>query len=346
MCNIAGYVGTKQAAPILVDMLKKQEGLAGGYYTGIVTYHEGQFYSYKLTGDTQKLLDTYDVLNMPGTIGIIHSRSKSGGGDEWAHPFIGRDLEGNVLNYYVANGSTGYFSYLKEEFARLAQELFDEGYQYDSRVFLEEERYQTLRDGSKVHMSDVKAQEIARAMSGGMAAAAAMELCYCKVPSELVGLMLMTHTPGGIAYAATNMPMAAARADHGMYLASTALALPEDGRYVQQLPVNAAGYVYADRFEMVPFKNPPADLAMMDAGVIRRAYNIVENELKTGEKSCKELRVAVKAAIFGDAYAPTLRTVYEVLYAMHREGRITLRNAQVEGAFPHLTAPKTFISLK
>ena len=345
MCNIAGYVGNKQAAPILVEMLKKQEGLAGGYYTGIVTYHEGTFYSYKITGDTQYLLDHFDVMNMPGTIGIIHSRSKSGGGDEWAHPFVGRDLEGHIVNYYVANGSTGYFSYMKEEYTRLAQELYDAGYQYDSRVFLDDNHYQTLRDGSKVHMSDVKAQEIARAM-GTMSTAAAMEMCYCKVPSELVGLMLMAHTPGAIGYAATNMPMTIARADHGMYLASAALALPEDGRYIQQLPVNASGYVYADRFEMVPFKNPPAELLQMDANVLCQAYNVVENELKTGEKSYKELRVAVKKAIFGDQYAPVTRTVYEVLYAMQREGRISLRNVRVEGAFPHLTAPKIMISFK
>jgi len=27
MCNIAGYVGTKPAAPILIEMMRKQEGL-------------------------------------------------------------------------------------------------------------------------------------------------------------------------------------------------------------------------------------------------------------------------------------------------------------------------------
>ena len=345
MCNIAGYVGTKQAAPILVEMLKKQEGLAGGYYTGIVTYHEGTFYSYKLTGDTQKLLDTFDVLNMPGTIGLIHSRSKSGGGDEWAHPFVGRDKEGHVLNYYVANGSTGYFKYLDAENNRLAQELEDEGYRYDSKVFIESDRYQTLRDGGKVHMSDVKAQEIARCMAQGMNAAAAMEACYCRVPSELVGLMLMAHTPSAIAYAATNMPMTVAKADHGMYLASAAVAMPEDARYVQQLPVHASGYVYADRFEMIPFKQTTAELPEIDANVLCKAYKIIENELSTGEKSYKELRVAVKP-IFGEGFAPTTRTVYEVLYAMKKEGRIAMHDVRVEGAFPHLTAPKTMIAFK
>ena len=42
MCNISGYIGNQQAAPILIEMLRKQEGFCGGYYTGIVTYHEGK----------------------------------------------------------------------------------------------------------------------------------------------------------------------------------------------------------------------------------------------------------------------------------------------------------------
>ena len=44
MCNIAGYVGEKRAAPILIEMMKKQEGFAGGYYTGIATIHKGKIY--------------------------------------------------------------------------------------------------------------------------------------------------------------------------------------------------------------------------------------------------------------------------------------------------------------
>ena len=53
MCNIAGYVGNgkKEAAPILLEMLRAQEGFAGGYYSGIATVHEGRIYYAKLTGD-------------------------------------------------------------------------------------------------------------------------------------------------------------------------------------------------------------------------------------------------------------------------------------------------------
>ncbi|MBQ2273110.1 MAG: glutamine--fructose-6-phosphate aminotransferase, partial [Clostridia bacterium] len=89
MCNIAGCVGSRRAAPILLEMLRRQEGFAGGYYTGIATIHEGRIYSAKLTGDVSKLISDTDAADLPGTIGIIHSRSKSGGGDPWAHPFLG-----------------------------------------------------------------------------------------------------------------------------------------------------------------------------------------------------------------------------------------------------------------
>lgn len=81
MCNIAGYVGTKRAAPILIDMIKREEGLDGGFYTGIATIHEGKIYYAKLTGDADKLVAMTNAPSLPGTVGIIHSRTQSGGGD-------------------------------------------------------------------------------------------------------------------------------------------------------------------------------------------------------------------------------------------------------------------------
>ncbi|MBQ6824951.1 MAG: hypothetical protein IJP27_09880 [Clostridia bacterium] len=74
MCNIAGYIGSRPAAPILLEMLKKQEGLAGGYYTGIATLHQGKIYCTKLVGDVDALIRETEAANLPGTGGIIHSR--------------------------------------------------------------------------------------------------------------------------------------------------------------------------------------------------------------------------------------------------------------------------------
>ena len=44
MCNIAGYAGKCAAAPILIEMLRKEEGFDGGFYTGIATVHEGKIH--------------------------------------------------------------------------------------------------------------------------------------------------------------------------------------------------------------------------------------------------------------------------------------------------------------
>src|SRR5690554_4670985 len=105
MCNIAGYVGYRRAAPILIEMMKKQEGFGGGYYTGIATLHENKLYYAKVVGGVSELLKNTDAENLPGTIGIMHSRSNSGGDREWAHPFISCDEK----MAYIANGSVGFF---------------------------------------------------------------------------------------------------------------------------------------------------------------------------------------------------------------------------------------------
>jgi len=36
VCVIAGYVGSRRAAPVLLEMIERQEGLAGGYYAGLL----------------------------------------------------------------------------------------------------------------------------------------------------------------------------------------------------------------------------------------------------------------------------------------------------------------------
>ena len=59
MCNIAGYIGSKKATPILFEMIKKQEGYAGGYYAGIATIKDNKILSHKLTGSIDMLENTF-----------------------------------------------------------------------------------------------------------------------------------------------------------------------------------------------------------------------------------------------------------------------------------------------
>lgn len=74
MC-ILGYNGTKPAAPLLIEMLRRTEGMDAGCYTGIATLHEGKIHYRKLAGNLDRLLAETDAIELPGSIGIIHSRT-------------------------------------------------------------------------------------------------------------------------------------------------------------------------------------------------------------------------------------------------------------------------------
>ena len=74
MCNIAGYSGNQAAAPILLEMLRRQELYDGNVSTGIATIHEGKIYSKKIVGTVDEFLQEFDLSEFPGTIGIAHTR--------------------------------------------------------------------------------------------------------------------------------------------------------------------------------------------------------------------------------------------------------------------------------
>lgn len=344
MCNIAGYVGTRRAAPILIEMIRRQEGLAGGYYTGLATIHEGRIHYAKLTGDTDRLLAETNAASLPGTIGIIHSRSKAGGGDEWAHPFVDA-ARGDPTIAYVANGSLGCFAHRQEEFCALSAELIDAGYPMLSRARIDHGKYPRLPDGTTVHMSDAMCQLIARNIDRGLPPAEAMEAAFCTMPSEIVGLLLALSEPDSIAFTRINMPMNLAFADHGAYLGSAALAFPDDGTEPQALPPCSTGRVWRDRVEISPYRQPPAQVAAIDAAVRADAYAAILAALAEGIKSMSELNRAIRPCFGAGDCKPTALLGYDIVAALLRQGRITAEIRRVEGAFPHLDAPKTYFSL-
>lgn len=346
MCNIAGYIGDKRAAPILLDMIRKQEGFAGGYYTGLATIHEGKIYCAKLTGDTARLTENTDAANLPGNIGIIHSRSKAGGGDEWAHPFLG--LRGDeITTAYVANGSMGCFALHSDLFDKLTQGLDDQGYKMLSRAACENTRYPKLADGMAVHMSDVMCQLILRQMNGGKAEDNAMEAAFCEMPNEIVGLMLSLERPDAIVWSRINMPMFAAFAEHGAYLSSTPIAIPADAGEAKLLSACSSGYVYRDGFTTTKFKKAPANVACIDAATVAAAYGKICEALDGGEaKSFPTLRKNVKS-LFADAdCVPAAALTYMVLDSLNKQCKLEIDTVRVDGAADGIDAPRSMISLK
>ncbi len=344
MCNIAGYAGTQPAAPILLKMMLAEEGFGGGYYTGIATVHEGRIYYAKLTGDTKRLIDNTDAASLPGTVGIIHSRSKSGGGDEWAHPFVGTK-NGETQLAYVANGVVGHFAPQRPEQMKIADALLAAGYDMQSRVVLDSKMYNKLSDGTTAHMSDVMCQLILSEMDRGLAPADAMAAAFCGMPSEIVGLLLSLANPDAVTFSRINYPMSVGFADHGAYLATTAIAFPEDAGEPMLLPACSSGCVYRDHMEIIPFKDPPAKVAPITARVRAEAYDAILARLEEGPQMMGALCKAA-ALCFDEAdLRQDAPLAYDILHSLHKADKVRFEQLRVPGAFEHLDAPKIHISL-
>lgn len=309
MCNLAGYIGEKAAAPILVDMIKRQEGFAGGYYTGIATVYESRIYYVKVKGDIKKLLSVTDALNLPGNAGIIHSRSNGGGGDLFAHPFEGK-RGGRVTEVYMANGSMGSFAVSDDEYNDIIKSLLKEGY--------------TFTSGEKPHMSDVMCQLIVRNIHKGLTPDKAIEKAFCTMPNEIAGLMLSLEDTESIFYGRINRPIMISFGSHGAYISTSALAFPNDRGEVFPLPVNSSGYIKKDSFHTSPFKKPPVTVSEID-GLFEKGVEILREELKEGRKNFRQLVKFIKPLFGGNCGQEDL-LCYEALRTLCESGEIIMED--------------------
>ena len=345
MCNLAGYVGTKQAAPILLELIEKQEGLAGGYYTGIATYDNGKIHYQKLVGDTKRLIKNTDAANLPGTIGIIHSRSKSGGGSEWAHPFVGMKDE-EVKIAYIANGNRGKFAIDMQKCSDIIKALDAKGYNSMVKIESDNKNYPVLSDGRRVHMSNAMCELILSKIDEGLTEEKAMESAFIQMPSEIIGLMLSLKNPDRIFYSRINMPMFVGFASHGAYLASAPLAFPEDSKEPALFPALSSGYIKKDGCYIFPYEKSFTDVTEIDSRVIHKTYECVMHMLKTGPKDYYQLRDEVKTIFEKDKCNPYTTVLYEVLYSLKKDNKIKIDVVRCAGAFEDYDAPRTIITLK
>lgn len=125
MCGIVGYVGKKQAAPILLDGLSRLE--YRGYDSAGMAVYDGEKIAISKTTGRLKVLSelTRDGATMPGHIGIGHTRWATHGepSDVNAHPHFNSDQSIAV----VQNG-------IIENYLKLRKILEDRGYRFISET--------------------------------------------------------------------------------------------------------------------------------------------------------------------------------------------------------------------
>lgn len=123
MCGIVGYIGEKQAFPILIEGLKKLE--YRGYDSAGVALvkDQGELNVYKTTGKVANLETLVDGKDIEGHVGIAHTRWATHGEPSVknAHPHV--SMDGNIA--IVHNG-------IIENYQVLKQQLLDRGYMFNS----------------------------------------------------------------------------------------------------------------------------------------------------------------------------------------------------------------------
>ena len=125
MCGIVGFTGKQDAAPILLEGLKKLE-YRGYDSAGIAVCNAGGISLAKVSGRIARLCEkTDDGKNMPGFAGIGHTRWATHGAptDTNAHPHMSCDGRFSVVH----NG-------IIENYMELRQELSSKGYAFASET--------------------------------------------------------------------------------------------------------------------------------------------------------------------------------------------------------------------
>lgn len=245
MCNMAAYAGRNAAAPILFRMLQSQEGLGGGHYNGIATIHEGKIHMIKCIGSTADLLRRHpEVLELPGTVGIAHSRTPGIDSDEWAQPFFAHGEQ--VI--YCANGAAGRFK--GTNYNAIYERDKAEGVRYRTLIPNPAEGYPVMSDGCGIHSSEITANLVRRCLTPGKLLRRAMgEACFEK-KAELAALALAVAEPDTVSAIRINQPLMWGRKEDGFYLATSAFALENEAiDWINPVPAASLMTMGRDKIE-------------------------------------------------------------------------------------------------
>jgi glucosamine--fructose-6-phosphate aminotransferase (isomerizing) len=122
MCGIVGYIGSKEAYPILIKGLKRLE-YRGYDSAGIALMNGGNLSVYKAKGKVSDLEHFAEQKDISGNVGIAHTRWATHGepNTKNAHPHYSQSEELAIIH----NG-------IIENYAVLKQGLMNEGYTFQS----------------------------------------------------------------------------------------------------------------------------------------------------------------------------------------------------------------------
>jgi len=112
MCGIVGYIGKKNALPLIIEGLHK-ESYRGYDSSGIVIFNKNKIHYLKSVGKLEKLEEKLQGRSFSGNIGLGHNRWATHGNvtEENTHPHV--DCRGNI--FVVHNGIIENYQVLKKK---------------------------------------------------------------------------------------------------------------------------------------------------------------------------------------------------------------------------------------
>ena len=335
MCNMAAYAGNRPAAPILFRMIQQQEALGGGHYTGIATVSDGVIHLRKVIGPASELLRRYpDVLSLPGTVGIAHSRTPGFDSDAWAQPFLSHDEQ--VI--YCANGIHGIFQSNDYKSAYLKDKA--DGIVYRTAVRQESSSYPVMDDGFCVHSSEVMANLIRRLYLSDAPFRQTLADAIAVLPSEVAALALSVREPACVTAIRVNQPLMWGRDSSGFYLATAAVALEDAGiSWINPVPTASAMTMSKENIVFQAMDGFADKLTPCNPQ--GRIVQALDTLLDSGRDFCvNDLCEEAVKCWKPDRLATANIAVYEYLRDKMHEQALECFTIQTPGSRPGVTAPQ------
>ena len=146
MCGIVGYIGKKQALPILLEGIRSLE-YRGYDSAGLTILNERGRYTAKAVGRVLNLENKVKDINLAGTLGIIQTRWATHGAPTEANAHPHSDCTGDIQ--LVHNG-------IIENYKELKEKLLAAGHKFKSETdtevlahLIEESRSPDVKSGSR-----------------------------------------------------------------------------------------------------------------------------------------------------------------------------------------------------
>lgn len=334
MCNIVAYAGQKPAAPILIDMIRRSAIFDGGYSTGIATIHEGRIYWRKMTKGIEEFVNETDVMELPGTIGFIHSRPANNF-YEYAHPYVSSSGRTAI----VTNGTCSHDKYEPIRNATV-NKLYDAGYHFRSARFAREDSFPQLKTGEYVANGEATAFNVEYNMNQGLSLDKAFAKSCDEMFSDFVTLMLSLEDFNHIRALRTCRPMYVLKNDGESYMATCDFAFPENvNGEVISIPTTTVCKLGRGTFEITNEKTTIEEIKPLTPELYEIAYERMTEMLK-GKASAPLTYDDVEVPfwkempeLWGDStYYQFAPLVYETLSRLRDEGKLKM---QIRPKFNH-----------